>query len=64
VWETQSRPRALLYGDRNLQAGVERETKKSERLRRRGVVDDERFQRALRILKESKLRSPEGSRLN
>jgi hypothetical protein len=34
---------ALLYGNVNLQADVERETKKFEWLRQRGVIDEERF---------------------
>jgi hypothetical protein len=55
---------ALLYGNVNLQADVERETRKFEWLRQRGVIDDERFQRALRILNASKARPSEGSRLN
>jgi len=55
---------ALLYGAVNLQADVERETKKFEWLRQRGVIDDESFQRALRILNASKARPSEGSRLN
>jgi hypothetical protein len=55
---------ALLYGSVNLQADVERETKKFEWLRQRGVIDDERFQRALRILNASKARPSEGSGLN
>jgi hypothetical protein len=55
---------ALLYGNVNLQADVERETKKFEWLRQRGVIDEERFQRALRILNASKARPSEGSTLN
>ncbi len=55
---------ALLYGNVNLRADVERETKKFEWLRQRGVIDDERFQRALRILKASKGRPAEGGTLN
>ena len=55
---------AFLYGNVNLQADVDRETKKFEWLRQRGVIDEERFQRALRILKASKARPAEGSTLN
>jgi hypothetical protein len=55
---------ALLYGNVNPQADVERETKKFEWLRQRGVADDERFQPALRILKASKGRPAEGGTLN
>ena len=55
---------ALLYGNVNLQADVERETRKFEWLRQRGVIDEERFQRALRILNASKARPSEGSGLN
>jgi hypothetical protein len=54
---------ALLYGNVNLQADVERQTKKFEWLRQRGVIDEERFQRALRILNASKARPSEGSTL-
>jgi hypothetical protein len=45
---------AFLYGNVNLQVDVERETRKFEWLRQRGVIDEERFQRALRILNASK----------
>jgi hypothetical protein len=55
---------AFLYGDVNLQADVERETRKFEWLRQRGVIDEERFQRALRILNASKARASEGGGLN
>jgi hypothetical protein len=55
---------ALLYSNVNPQADVERETKKFEWLRQRGVIDDERFQRALRILKASKARPSDGQTLN
>ena len=55
---------ALLYGNVNLQADVERETRKFEWLRQRGVIDEERFERALRILNASKARPSEGSGLN
>jgi hypothetical protein len=55
---------AHLYGDVNLQADVERETKKFEWLRQRGVIDDAHFQRALRILNTSKASPAEGGRLN
>jgi hypothetical protein len=55
---------AFLYGNVNLQADVERETRKFEWLRQRGVIDEERFQRALRILNASKARPSEGSGLN
>jgi hypothetical protein len=55
---------AFLYGNVNLQADVERETKKFEWLRQRGVIDEERFQRALQILNASKARPSEGSKLN
>jgi hypothetical protein len=54
---------ALLYGNVNPQADVERETKKFEWLRQRGVIDDERFQCALRILKASKARPSDGHTL-
>jgi hypothetical protein len=55
---------AHFYGNVNLQADVERETKKFEWLRQRGVIDDEHFHRAMRILNASKARPSEGSRLN
>jgi hypothetical protein len=55
---------AFLYGNVNLQTDVERETRKFEWLRQRGVIDEERFQRALRILNASKGRPSEGSTLN
>jgi hypothetical protein len=55
---------AFLYRNVNLQADVERETKKFEWLRQRGVIDEEPFQRALRILNASKGRPSEGSTLN
>jgi hypothetical protein len=55
---------ALLYGNVNLQADVERETKKFEWLRQRGVIDEERFQHALRILSASRARPSEGGTLN
>jgi hypothetical protein len=53
---------AFLYGTVNLQADVERETRKFEWLRQRGVIDEERFQRALRILSASKRDPPRAAR--
>ena len=55
---------AFLYGTVNLQADVERETTKFEWLHQRGVIDEERFQRALRILSANKARPSEGRGLN
>ena len=60
-WKARMAP---LYGNVNLQADVERETRKFEWLRQRGVIDEERFQRALRILNASKARPSEGRGLN
>ena len=60
-WKARMAP---LYGNVNLQADVERETRKFEWLRQRGVIDEERFQRALRILSANKARPSEGRGLN
>jgi len=60
-WKTRM---ALLYGTVNLRVDVERETRKFEWLRQRGVIDGERFQRAMRILNASKALPSETGKLN